>query len=90
MAELPATLLELRAAISGRRISVAEALAAQFARIEPINASSHCVVNALPRPETTRAGPLAGIALAREAQLATRNLRHFDDTTISLINPFGG
>ena len=32
----------------------------------------------------------SGIALAREAQLATRNLRHFDDTTISLINPFGG
>ena len=32
---------------------------------------------------------IAGIALAREAQLATRNLRHFDDTTISLINPFG-
>ena len=33
---------------------------------------------------------IAGIALAREAQLATRNLRHFDDTTISLINPFAG
>ena len=33
---------------------------------------------------------IAGIALAREAQLATRNPRHFDDTTISLINPFGG
>ena len=33
---------------------------------------------------------IAGIALAREAQLATRNLRHFNDTTISLINPFGG
>ena len=66
MAELPATLLELRAAISERRISVAEALAAQFARIDPINASSHCVVNALPRPETTMAGPLAGIALAHK------------------------
>ena len=32
---------------------------------------------------------IAGIALACEAQLATRNVRHFDDTTISLINPFG-
>jgi len=31
---------------------------------------------------------IAGIALARQAQLATRNLRHFDDTTISLISPF--
>jgi len=32
---------------------------------------------------------IAGIALACEAQLATRNVRHFHDTTISLINPFG-
>ncbi|MFM9087043.1 MAG: PIN domain-containing protein [Cyanobium sp.] len=31
---------------------------------------------------------IAGIALAQEAQLATRNSRHFSDTTISLINPF--
>ncbi len=31
---------------------------------------------------------IAGIALACEAQLATRNVWHFDDTTISLINPF--
>ena len=32
---------------------------------------------------------IAGIALAQEAQLATGNVRHFSDTTISLINPFG-
>jgi predicted nucleic acid-binding protein len=31
---------------------------------------------------------IAGIALAHEAQLATRNRRHFSDITISLINPF--
>lgn len=31
---------------------------------------------------------IAGIALARQSQLATRNLRHFEDTTISLISPF--
>ncbi|MBC1262212.1 type II toxin-antitoxin system VapC family toxin [Synechococcus sp. BSF8S] len=31
---------------------------------------------------------IAGIALARGAQLATRNTRHFSDTTIGLINPF--
>jgi len=31
---------------------------------------------------------IAGIALAHEAQLATRNVRHFSDTIISLINPF--
>lgn len=31
---------------------------------------------------------IAGIALAQGARLATRNGRHFDDTTIALINPF--
>ena len=31
---------------------------------------------------------IAGIALARGAQLATRNTRHFSDTSIGLINPF--
>ena len=31
---------------------------------------------------------IAGIALAHGARLATRNVRHFSDTTISLINPF--
>jgi predicted nucleic acid-binding protein len=31
---------------------------------------------------------IAGIALARGALLATRNSRHFNDTTIGLINPF--
>jgi predicted nucleic acid-binding protein len=31
---------------------------------------------------------IAGIALARGAQLATRHTRHFSDTTIGLINPF--
>lgn len=30
---------------------------------------------------------IAGSALARGARLATRNTRHFDDTTIGLINP---
>jgi predicted nucleic acid-binding protein len=33
---------------------------------------------------------IAGIALARVARLATRNTRHFDDTTIGLIHPFTG
>ena len=31
---------------------------------------------------------IAGIALAQEARLATRNARHCDDTTVVLINPF--
>lgn len=33
---------------------------------------------------------IAGMALAQGARLATRNTRHFDDTTIALINPFKG
>lgn len=31
---------------------------------------------------------IAGIALAQQAQLATRNVRHFNDTGLSLVNPF--
>jgi toxin FitB len=31
---------------------------------------------------------IAGIALARKATLATRNLRHFDDPSITMINPW--
>jgi toxin FitB len=31
---------------------------------------------------------IAGIALARKATLATRNLKHFDDPSITTINPW--
>lgn len=31
---------------------------------------------------------IAGIALARKATLATRNIRHFDDLTIQVVNPW--
>ena len=31
---------------------------------------------------------IAGIALAQHATLATRNTTHFDDTEVSLINPW--
>ena len=40
------------------------------------------------RPVDLRDTLIAGIALAQQAQLATRNLRHFSDTGLSLINPF--
>jgi len=33
---------------------------------------------------------VASCAPLARAMPATRNMRHFDDTTISLINPFGG
>lgn len=31
---------------------------------------------------------IAGIALARRATLATRNVRHFDDLTVPVVNPW--
>jgi predicted nucleic acid-binding protein len=31
---------------------------------------------------------IAGIALARQGTLATRNVRHFDDLEISIVDPW--
>ncbi|MFI5015598.1 MAG: type II toxin-antitoxin system VapC family toxin [Hyphomicrobiales bacterium] len=39
-------------------------------------------------PRELRDSMIAGIALARRATLATRNLRHFDDAGIDLIDPW--
>ena len=56
---------------------------------------AHCLLTMLTfrtdqpgRPVDLRDTLIAGIALAHQAQLGTRNSRHFSDTTISLINPF--
>jgi toxin FitB len=40
-------------------------------------------------PVDFRDTEIAGIVLARRAVLATRNLRHFEDAGIPLINPWG-
>jgi len=40
------------------------------------------------RPVDMRDTFIAGIALARRATLATRNLRHFDDLLTSVVNPW--
>lgn len=32
---------------------------------------------------------IAGIAVARRATLATRNVRHFDDLSVPVVNPWG-
>ena len=40
------------------------------------------------RPGELRDSMIAGIALAQHATLATRNTTHFDDTEVSLINPW--
>src|SRR6516165_8456515 len=40
------------------------------------------------RPVDMRDTQIAGIVLARRATLATRNIRHFADLKISIINPW--
>lgn len=40
------------------------------------------------RPVDIRDTFIAGIALARRATLATRNVRHFDDLFVPVINPW--
>lgn len=40
------------------------------------------------RPVDMRDTLIAGIALARRATLATRNVRHFDDLSVPVVNPW--
>ena len=40
------------------------------------------------RPVDMRDTQIAGIALARRATLATRNLRHFQDSSVTLVDPW--
>jgi len=40
------------------------------------------------RPVDMRDTFIAGIALAKRATLATRNLRHYDDLSVTVINPW--
>ncbi|MEE8526322.1 MAG: type II toxin-antitoxin system VapC family toxin [Thermoanaerobaculia bacterium] len=42
------------------------------------------------RPVEFRDVQIAGIAAARKATLATRNLRHFEGLGLSLVNPWSG
>jgi len=42
------------------------------------------------RPGDLRDTMIAGIALAQHATLATRNIAHFQDTSIPLVNPWTG
>ena len=41
------------------------------------------------RPVDMRDTFIAGIALARRASIATRNTRHFDDLSVTVVNPWG-
>lgn len=40
------------------------------------------------RPVDMRDTQIAGIALARRGTLATRNVRHFDDLILTVVNPW--
>ncbi len=40
------------------------------------------------RPVDMRDTQIAGIALARRATLATRNVRHFEDLKVPIVNPW--
>ncbi len=40
------------------------------------------------RPVDVRDTQIAGIALARRATLATRNVRHFEDLKVAVVNPW--
>ena len=58
-----------------------------------INAAAHAAQLAADRkmrgrPVEMRDTFIAGIALARRATLATRNVRHFDDLSVPVVNPW--
>lgn len=58
-----------------------------------INAAAHAAELAADRktrgrPVDMRDTFIAGIALARRATLATRNVRHFDDLSVPVVNPW--
>ncbi len=40
------------------------------------------------RPNELRDTMIAGIVIARRATLATRNIRHFDDLPVPVVNPW--
>jgi predicted nucleic acid-binding protein len=42
------------------------------------------------RPVDLRDTQIAGIALARRAALATRDVRHFDGLNVNVVNPWAG
>ena len=42
------------------------------------------------RPVELRDTQIAGIALARRAALATRNVRHFDGLNVNVVSPWAG
>jgi predicted nucleic acid-binding protein len=66
----------------GRRVAAFDATAAQHA--SDLMALRHREG----RPGDLRDTMIAGIALASRATLATRNTQHFEDLSVSVINPW--
>ena len=65
-----------------RRVAPFDMLAAQHA------ADLMAVRQKSGRPGELRDTMIAGIVLASQATLATRNTKHFDDLSISVVNPW--
>ena len=71
---------------------VAESLAGRLLSFDQADAERTAILSAeraaIGRPIELRDSMIAGIALARRAALATRNIRHFADTGIPLLDPW--
>jgi toxin FitB len=71
----------LREDLEGRILDFDEASAEQAAALAAARQRAG-------RPVDFRDTQIAGIALARHGTLATRNTRHFEDLSVSVINPW--
>ena len=68
--------------LSGRVLAFDVPAAAQAARLAAERQQAG-------RPVDFRDTQIAGIALARRASIATRNLRHFEGLSVPVVNPWG-
>lgn len=68
--------------LSGRVLAFDVPAAAQAARLAAERQQAG-------RPVDFRDTQIAGIALARRAAIATRNLRHFEGLSVPVVNPWG-
>ena len=66
----------------GRRVAAFDTAAAQYSAV--LTASRH----KKGRPVELRDSMIAGIALACHASLATRNVAHFEDLSVPVVNPW--
>jgi predicted nucleic acid-binding protein len=73
----------LKVDIQNQILPLDESAAAAAARIAAMR-------ERIGRPVDFRDTLIAGIAVANRAELATRNVRHFQDLDISLVDPFSG